>query len=121
TLPVEGMTCASCVRRVERALRKVPGVESADVNLATERVRLRVDPARAPLDALRDAVERAGYRLGGEEATDGDGDRGGQGTRRSRAADTATRRGTGAAPGAATAEEPAQPQEGARAREAAAL
>ena len=37
TLPVEGMTCASCVGRVERALRAVPGVIEATVNLATER------------------------------------------------------------------------------------
>ena len=35
SLAIDGMTCASCVRRVERALRKVPGVLSADVNLAT--------------------------------------------------------------------------------------
>ncbi|MDQ3541886.1 MAG: cation transporter, partial [Chloroflexota bacterium] len=37
SFPVEGMTCAACVRRVERALTKVDGVESASVNLATER------------------------------------------------------------------------------------
>ena len=35
-LPIEGMTCASCVARVEKALKKVPGVGSAEVNLATE-------------------------------------------------------------------------------------
>ncbi|HYD58701.1 MAG TPA: heavy metal-associated domain-containing protein, partial [Burkholderiales bacterium] len=35
-LPIEGMTCASCVNRVEKALKKVPGVASAEVNLATE-------------------------------------------------------------------------------------
>ena len=37
SFPVEGMTCASCVRRVERALEKMPGVATANVNLATER------------------------------------------------------------------------------------
>ena len=37
SFPVEGMTCASCVRRVEKAIAAVPGVESASVNLATER------------------------------------------------------------------------------------
>lgn len=36
-LPVEGMTCASCVNRIERFLRKTPGVAEASVNLATER------------------------------------------------------------------------------------
>ena len=40
-LPIGGMTCASCVSRVERALGKVPGVEAASVNLATERARVR--------------------------------------------------------------------------------
>jgi len=38
TIPVKGMTCASCVARVERALKKVPGVSEATVNLASERV-----------------------------------------------------------------------------------
>ena len=37
-LPIEGMTCASCVNRVEKALLKVPGVNSAEVNLATEKI-----------------------------------------------------------------------------------
>src|SRR5436309_3802853 len=56
------MTCASCVASVEDALRGVPGVRSADVNLATERARVEVDPARADVTALVRAVERAGYR-----------------------------------------------------------
>ncbi|OLD52690.1 MAG: ATPase P [Chloroflexi bacterium 13_1_40CM_2_70_6] len=55
------MTCASCVASVEDALRGVPGVRSADVNLATERARVEVDPARADVTALVRAVERAGY------------------------------------------------------------
>ena len=47
-LPVEGMTCASCVGRVERALKKVPGVRDAVVNLATEKASLSLDdPAQA--------------------------------------------------------------------------
>ncbi|ARJ70660.1 heavy metal translocating P-type ATPase [Paracoccus contaminans] len=60
TLPVEGMTCASCVGRVERALRGVPGVASAAVNLATERADLRLN-APVPRAALVAAVEKAGY------------------------------------------------------------
>ena len=65
-LPIDGMTCASCVRRVERALAQVPGVQEASVNLATEVASLRVnaaDPAaaRALAARARDAVERAGY------------------------------------------------------------
>ena len=46
-LPVEGMTCASCVNRIERFLRKTPGVAEATVNLATERATVRFDPAVA--------------------------------------------------------------------------
>src|SRR5579859_3629692 len=59
--PVDGMTCASCVNRIERYLRKVDGVVEANVNLATESASVRFDPARVDLDALRSAVEAAGY------------------------------------------------------------
>ncbi len=63
TLPVEGMTCASCVLRVEKALKGVSGVERAAVNLATERVQVSYDPSRVRLPDLAVAVERAGYTL----------------------------------------------------------
>ncbi|WP_213662600.1 heavy metal translocating P-type ATPase [Stutzerimonas stutzeri] len=59
TLPVSGMTCASCAGRVERALRKVPGVTAAAVNLANEQV--RVDADGSELATLIQAVESAGY------------------------------------------------------------
>ncbi|GAA2340849.1 heavy metal translocating P-type ATPase [Dactylosporangium salmoneum] len=62
TLEIGGMTCASCVGRVEKALRKVDGVEQARVNLATERATITFDPARVTVDALATAVGRAGYR-----------------------------------------------------------
>ena len=69
SLAVEGMTCASCVRRVERALLKVPGVESAAVNLATERAKVVYDPSEGPgVEGLRSAVEGAGYGVGEVEA-----------------------------------------------------
>ena len=59
---VGGMTCASCVARVERALRKVPGVQDAAVNLATESVHVTYDATRPDVDALaRRAVRNAGY------------------------------------------------------------
>jgi Cu+-exporting ATPase len=64
TLPIEGMTCASCVRRVERALSKVEGVEEAGVNLATERAHVVYDPSLADVPKLRAAVEKAGYKVG---------------------------------------------------------
>ena len=57
---VDGMTCASCSARVERALAKVDGVRSAAVNLATEKATVRADPG-VPASALADAVARAGY------------------------------------------------------------
>ncbi|WP_431100317.1 heavy metal translocating P-type ATPase [Roseateles noduli] len=59
-LAVSGMTCASCVSRVERALRKVPGVEGAEVNLATESATVRTQSGIAA-DALIAAITKAGY------------------------------------------------------------
>jgi Cu+-exporting ATPase len=58
TLTIEGMTCASCVARVEKALAKVPGVVSAEVNLATETARVQ---GRSGTAALIAAVQKAGY------------------------------------------------------------
>ena len=60
-LAVEGMTCASCVGRVERALKAVPGVQSASVNLATERATVQIGGG-ATVDALRAAIAKAGYQ-----------------------------------------------------------
>ena len=60
-LAITGMTCASCVRSVEAALASVPGVASAEVNLANERATVRFDMAQSELPALVKAVERAGY------------------------------------------------------------
>ena len=71
-LPIRGMTCASCVRRVEGALAGVPGVAAASVNLATEEA--TVTAAGTPLAALREAVGKAGYEvwLPGEGADAGE-------------------------------------------------
>ncbi len=60
-LPVTGMTCASCSARVEKALRKVPGVLSAEVNLASEQALVRYDPAQTQPTVLQAAIEQAGY------------------------------------------------------------
>ena len=60
TLQVGGMTCASCVGRVEKALKALPGVESASVNLATERASVRALPTLSAA-SLAQAVVKAGY------------------------------------------------------------
>jgi Cu+-exporting ATPase len=67
-LRIEGMTCASCVGRVERALAAQPGVLRADVNLATERARVRVLEGGADTSALVRAVAAAGYSARPAEA-----------------------------------------------------
>ena len=60
-LAVEGMTCASCVAHVEKALKAVPGVTAATVNLATEKVSVRYLPGVASIETLEAAVRGAGY------------------------------------------------------------
>ncbi|MBI2778097.1 MAG: heavy-metal-associated domain-containing protein, partial [Chloroflexi bacterium] len=62
------MTCASCVNRIERYLRKVDGILEASVNLATESASVRYDPRRVGLDDLRASVEAAGYEARIERA-----------------------------------------------------
>ncbi|CAB5689509.1 Copper-transporting P-type ATPase [Delftia tsuruhatensis] len=61
-LPVQGMTCASCVGRVERALKKLPGVTEAAVNLATEKASIRFEGA-PDVPAAIAAIEKAGYEV----------------------------------------------------------
>jgi P-type Cu+ transporter len=60
-LPVTGMTCAACARRVETRLSRAPGVREAGVNFATGRATVEYDPESTGLRALMDAVEDAGY------------------------------------------------------------
>lgn len=73
-LGIGGMTCASCVSRVERALKKVPGVDAATVNLATESARVVMSAAMAAADRaqaearIRRAVRDAGYQPRAAEA-----------------------------------------------------
>jgi Cu+-exporting ATPase len=61
TLDIGGMTCASCVGRVEKALNRVDGVAAAEVNLATEVATVRFDPSSVGLAELTAAVSKAGY------------------------------------------------------------
>jgi len=61
SFPIEGMTCSACATRVEKALRRQPGVTEANVNLALERADIQVVSGGAGPEALAGAVERAGY------------------------------------------------------------
>ena len=60
-LPVQGMTCAACVRRIEKALRGAPGVEDATVNLVTRRATIAYDPQATSPAALAQVIVAAGY------------------------------------------------------------
>ena len=63
SLPVQGMTCASCVARVEKAITKFEGVSAVNVNLATEKVTLEYDPSLVDLNEIAATVEDIGYKI----------------------------------------------------------
>ncbi|MES2935464.1 MAG: heavy metal translocating P-type ATPase [Pseudomonadota bacterium] len=71
TLPIVGMTCASCVMRVEKALKAVPGVIAASVNLATEKASIQTESDGAPPNAgaLTAAIKKAGYDVAAQTVT----------------------------------------------------
>lgn len=64
---IEGMTCAACVRAVERAVNKLEGIETAAVNLATEKLSISYDPQAVNASDVKKAVEKAGYKAIDEE------------------------------------------------------
>jgi len=68
TLPIRGMTCASCAAHVEEALKEIEGVSEASVNLATERARVAFTPEQTKVSAMVTAVRDAGYDVGTEKA-----------------------------------------------------
>jgi P-type Cu+ transporter len=76
SFPVEGMTCASCVSRITRFIKKVEGVEEANVNLASESATVRYDADRLTVADLVAAVDAAGYvaRAGQVASTDHEAD-----------------------------------------------
>ena len=68
TLPITGMTCANCVATVERNLKKLDGVQSAVVNLSSERATVDFDAAKLGLIDVIARVNRAGYGIATGEA-----------------------------------------------------
>ncbi len=66
---MEGMTCASCVGHVENALKGVPGVVDASVNLGTEKASVELASAEVPFQVIQEAVSGAGYKIGTESAS----------------------------------------------------
>ena len=62
TIPIGGMTCAACSARVEKALCKLEGMESATVNLATEKATVIYDPGSLRYSAIKEAITKAGYQ-----------------------------------------------------------
>jgi P-type Cu+ transporter len=60
-IPIGGMTCAACAATIERVVGKLPGVDSASVNFATEKATVRYDPATARLSQIKRAITKAGY------------------------------------------------------------
>jgi len=67
--PVTGMTCAACAARVQKVVSRLEGVESADVNIATEKLTVRFDENKIDFEGLGKAVENAGYGLIDERST----------------------------------------------------
>jgi len=63
TAPVSGMTCASCVARVENSIGKIKGIKQVSVNLATEKATFEIDETFASFSQVKIAVEDAGYKI----------------------------------------------------------
>lgn len=63
TLPIGGMTCAACARRIEKVLGKLDGIETASVNLATEKATIQYNPQTVRLPAIKATIEKIGYQV----------------------------------------------------------
>ena len=74
TLDIQGMTCASCVGRIERALQKIPDIDKVTVNLATEQARVRLIPNSAlSVDELIQTIQKTGYEARIHQLTESEG------------------------------------------------
>jgi copper ion binding protein len=67
-IPIEGMTCTSCVSRITRALRKLDGVESVKVDLGSDSAIVGFDGGRTSLEFIGEAIRAAGYEASVEAA-----------------------------------------------------
>lgn len=63
TFKIEGMTCSACANRVERAIKKLEGVEVANVNFATEALTLSYDEGKLDKEKIKETVDKAGYKV----------------------------------------------------------
>jgi Cu+-exporting ATPase len=66
-LKIEGMTCASCAKAVERASKKLQGVTEANVNFATEKLNINFESSIVDISDIKKAIEKAGYKAIEEE------------------------------------------------------
>ena len=60
-IPVAGMTCTACAAAIERSIKKLPGIEIASVNFATEKATVKYDPAAVRISEIKGAIKKAGY------------------------------------------------------------
>jgi Cu+-exporting ATPase len=69
-IPIGGMTCASCAANIEKAIRKLSGIESVSVNIATEKAMVMYDPETTRISEIKQAIQKAGYQALVVEAGD---------------------------------------------------
>lgn len=62
TIPISGMTCASCARAVERSVKKLNGIAEINVNYATEKATVKYDSSEVRISQMKDAITKAGYK-----------------------------------------------------------
>ncbi|GHU74248.1 copper-translocating P-type ATPase [Clostridia bacterium] len=62
TIPIGGMTCAACAQRIEKTIKKLDGVASVSVNFATEKATVAYEPQKVRVSAIKEAIEKAGYK-----------------------------------------------------------
>lgn len=62
-IPIGGMTCASCAKAVERAVKKIDGIDDIQVNIATEKALIHYNPGKAKLYEIKNAIEKAGFKV----------------------------------------------------------